>query len=225
MHTGRRFIGGNKSSSGQAPVLAAVLFLLLVPTTIILAENATENATNLTGFITANFTPLNATLSANHTTTENATTNETEPINATNTTPPPVNLSVLLPTTGGTDTTTEDPNQNTTSATKDQNKTLPPEPVLPLGPVLEVDLDVPERVDRNEEFTLNATVTNTGDVAASDVEIEWVLPEGLHLIEGSGSKTCDIPSATACHSRLRVTASISSTLGERDIRVIVRYLR
>jgi hypothetical protein len=230
MYTGRRLVGGNKSSSGQAPVLAAVLFLLLVPTTIILAENATDNAT---GLMTANISPLNATLvgQPNATPSNTTTTNTTE--NDTNTTTPPVNLSVLLPpyATNETDhnaTTTDDSNTTATdneNATIEENTALPPEPVLPLGPILEVELDVPDRVNRNEEFTLNATVTNTGDVAASDVEIEWVLPEDLHVIWGSGNQTCDIPSAAACQIRLRVTASISSILGERDIRVIARYLR
>ncbi len=63
----RRCYGGTrKSSSGQAPLLAAILFLILVPTSVILAENATVN---LTGMITNASIP-NTSLPA-----ENATAN------------------------------------------------------------------------------------------------------------------------------------------------------
>jgi hypothetical protein len=62
--------GVRKSSSGQVPLVAALLFLFLVPTTVILAENATGNITalltdSLTANITnssVNLTGLNATL-------------------------------------------------------------------------------------------------------------------------------------------------------------------
>lgn len=62
-----------KSQAGQAQILAAALFLLLVPATVIVAQNATNNSSlNVTGDLLANLTPANTTLFANAT-YENAT--------------------------------------------------------------------------------------------------------------------------------------------------------
>jgi hypothetical protein len=238
----RRFVGVRKSSSGQAPVLAAVLFLLLVPTTIIIAENATvnitgsmtgnssfqntsaENATNSTSSpwvemlpIINETSPLNEALllnETNETSAENATLNITNtsseenvtlPVNDTNTT---IHENITLP------------EENLTAPVNDTNQTLPD---VPEGPALGVALDVPDRVDRNEPFLVSAEVSNTGDLEATDVEIEWVLPDGFSIVEGDAIHHCDIPAGASCFSKLTVAASLSSDLGEREIKVMVRY--
>ena len=227
----RRRLGGNrKSSSGQAPVLAAILFLLLVPTTIILAENATMNITgSMLANLTFNATQPNISLPVNNSTPTNDTNttipeNNTEPLNIT------IPLNIPLPSNETSPEANTTGPMNETNVTEPEEKTSPPEepeeetlPETPEGPVLEVSLDIPERADRNQEFQVSATVSNTGGQDASDVELEWVLPEGFLITQGSGTKTCNIPSSAACSSTLTVAASLSSMLGEQDIKILVRY--
>lgn len=231
MDSRRRLGGTRKSSSGQAPVLAALLFLLLVPTTVILAQNATlnitgdmlanislpeVNATNIT--LPVNTTPPNTTLPVNTTLPDNDTnTSFSENITL------PFNISVpeneTLPDTNTTEFINES-NITEPDNTPSVNITIPEEPE---GPVLEIALDIPGRADRNQEFQVSAVVTNTGDTEANGVELEWVLPGGFLITQGSGTQTCDIPSGAACSSTLTVAASLSSMLGEQDIKILVRY--
>jgi hypothetical protein len=200
MKLGVRYGGARKSSSGQVPVLAALLFLLLVPTTIILAENATLN---VTGDTLLNFSADNSTNTtaggnfsiadiSNHTSELNGTTNPTLLKNETNTT--------------ATGNQTPGVSENGT-----------------IGPILEIGLDLPDRIDRNTVFNSSATIKNTGDQEATGVGIEWILPRGFSIIEGSGGHYCDIPSGAACLSELIVAASLSSETGEHEIKVLVRY--
>jgi hypothetical protein len=255
MNSGRRSGGVKKSSSGQAPLLAGILFLLLIPTTIIIAENATSN---LTGNMAANFSLENATSGAlpiNETNqtgnTEsgapllndtsltlpqvNETENTTIPGNATNITPPgkitiPEENTTINITPAFNETNMTLPG-NTTNTTTPENETAqepanetqePKEPELQ-GPVLEVNLNVPNRANRNEPFTVSAEINNTGDTDALGVEVEWVLPEDFSILSGSGSHYCDVPSEDAYLSELEVAAPLSSMLGEQEIKVLVRY--
>lgn len=256
MHTGGVLGGVKKSSSGQAPLIAGIIFLLLIPTTIIIAENATNN---LTGDLAANpsldntsqndaqniqiepnLTENNETSDFENTTgpsgeptiiAENISihlndTNQTSPVNETNVTYPDENVSVSI--TSQANETIQDPS-NITNATAEQNQAEEPEQQEepekePLGPVIEVKLDVPERADRNEPFLISAEITNAGDQDARDVELEWILPKSLSIVEGSGSQHCDVPAQAACKSELKVVASLSSELGEQEVKVLVRYL-
>lgn len=280
MYTGVRFGGVRKSSSGQAPILAAVLFLLLVPTTIIIAENATGNTTgdivanitaaipyenntlntshenNVTGFNTillsgnmifpdSKSDPASQGSATSHANTTNATvpmnqTNMTAHLNNTNTTPPGESAAMganetVLPceenTTANTTTPANDTCRFPENGTAGQNHTQGPdvqepgnetrEP--PTGPALEVSLNLPERTDRNQPFLVSVEILNTGDRDANAVWVEWALPGSISILEGSGSHHCDIPAGAACTSRLTVAASLSSELGEQEIKVLVRY--
>ena len=219
MDYGRRLVGNRKSSSGQAPILAGIIFLLLVPTTIIIAENASINLTGslLTNISPGNLTPDKTTLNLTVNTTLNITSSPEGNAARPNITVPVANLT--LPEENTTANATPSTNQ-----TENDNQTIqePPEEEPGLGPVLEINLDVPERVNRNEPFQVSAVVRNTGDADADDVYIEWVLP-GLSVIEGSGNQYCQIPSGAACTSQLLVAAPLSSILGENEIKVLVSY--
>lgn len=99
MASRRRLVGKKKSSCGQATILAAVLFLFLVPTTIIIAQNASSN---LTGDMVANLSILNPTpeveipLVADNSTQE-PPLNDTNPANDTESPLiPPMNDTSLL---------------------------------------------------------------------------------------------------------------------------------
>lgn len=255
MYTGG-FLGGvKKSSSGQAPLLAGILFLLLIPTTIIIAENVTNN---LTGDMIANFSLKNITENAtSETPPENNQTgndvffeNETLPVTGTNTagynngtddgrsntlpieindTPPWENITVnITPAVNETNITLPGNATNTTMPDNETvhehaNETQEPKEPESQGPILDISIEVPERANRNEPFLLSAEITNTGDTDALDVEVEWVIPDGISILEGSGSHYCDVPAGAACTSDLKVAASLSSELGEREIKVLVRY--
>lgn len=227
-----------KSQTGQAQILAAILFLLLIPTTIIVAQNATEN---ITGHLAANVSVEDATSGApqinetNH--TELGTPplnysdtimkeNETGPLppNDTNVTPPenitvPLNdTNITLPDLNITINAT--PPENETNVTIPENQTQePPEP----APILSITLNVPESANRNEPFILSADISNSGDADALGVEVEWILPDGFSILSGSGSHTCNAPAGGACTSEIEAVAPLSSMLGEQEIKVLVRY--
>jgi len=228
-----------KSQMGQAQILAAALFLLLIPTTMIVAQNATDN---ITGGMTANITstsPENITENTTLPAKENNTpvffneseTGEGAPINETNLTLPEenitINITLLLD-----ETNVTLPNNQTlpepTNQTSGQNQTQEQpgqeqqEPEA-TGPVIETSPHMPGRANRNEPFLLSAEISNRGDTDAHDVEIEWVLPDGISILAGSGSHYCDVPAGATCTSELTVAASLSSKLGEREIKLLVRY--
>lgn len=277
MVIGRRLGGCKKSTSGQAPVLAAIFFLLLVPTTIIIAENVAQN---ITGDLTTNSsleiptenippnlwfvppTPINNSIRNQSWIYINVSSSENLSvclldwhngswqnlsmtisdlycyINMTSLTDFQYNFLVYANDTADNwnstgihnitinSTPTDIIILDNESIQKPPNETSEekPEKTETLDPVLKVKLNVPERADRNEPFQISAEVSNTGDQEARDVEVEWILPDSLSILEGSGSHYCSIPTNAACESHLTVAASISSILGEQEIKVLVRYI-
>ncbi len=250
-----RLVQHKRSQLGQAQVLVAILFLFLIPTTIIVAQNATDN---ISGQITAAISPENATYTShppetpdippsnpsnepgtNKTTISNKPThNVTPPINQTS---PILQLNNTNVTLSGENTTSHDndtiaglpnvtppgvPGNQTIQQPSNEtsgNQTQEPPEQEPPEPALEVTLQLPERANRNEPFLISAEIANTGDTDVLNAEVEWVLPERFSILEGSGSHYCDIPSYAACLSELTVFASLSSMLGEQEIKVLVRY--
>lgn len=211
-------LGQRKSQAGQAQILAAALFLLLIPTTIIVAQNATGN---ITGEMTANITSIppknatyNATLSCNETPdSKNSVQNITVLIGQ-------INQPLFL-----NDTNITHPEENATINTTPELSQTPgwEEEPEATGPVIETSLHMPGRANRNEPFLLSAEIANTGDTDVHDVEIEWILPDGISILAGSGSHYCDVPAGAICTSDLKVAASLSSELGEEEIKILVRY--
>jgi hypothetical protein len=137
-----------KSETGQAQILAALLFLLLIPTSVIIAQNAT-NITNYTlpveGMLVniSDNQTLNETL--NETPTDNITIppenlslnitteiNLTFPKNETNTPPTSINLTYNI----------TDPPENETQENETQpNATLPEEPDISPNETIQNETD------------------------------------------------------------------------------------
>jgi len=258
-----------KSNSGQVQLLAALVFLFLIPATMIIAENATLN---LTGHITSNLSspPENGTI-FNGTLQENIapnaftevlpTENYTDASIFANNTNHTQNSSTLQDLSNDTSNATEAPPQgnftentisslnetnasntthtNVTGTGLETNQTAhnpdnqtpalngtfaeTAENMTPVGPVLRARLDVPETANRNEIFYVSAEVTNTGDSNVSNVSIEWILPGGIRILDGDVIQYCDIPVNASCTAHLGLSAGLSSSLGEYEIRILVRY--
>ncbi len=306
MSGGRRSDGFRKSSSGQAPVLAGIFFLLLVPTTVILAQNATLN---ITGELLANLTPGNGTAPLNATpadpfhdnATENTTTllysntslpnatsgteNHNASISQTNATLPndashavnqtsPQGNQTSAP--GGnqtispeneTNTTMPDgkftypahnenaPEGNATSRGGNQtNTTIPGNATNQTagnetlsnetahnqslqndtknitgnqtnltGPGLNLSLSLPERADRGHPFNVTALVENTGGLPAEDATLEWILPKGFAVLQGSRNQSFDLGPGASFRSRLLLETPLGVGLGMHEIMARVVY--
>jgi hypothetical protein len=214
-----------KSQAGQAQILAAALFLFLIPTTIIVAQNATDN---ITGYITANMTGMppenateNTTLPCNETPdSKNSAQEVTVLIGQINQSSFLNDTNITLPEENATINTTPKLNHTPENITREQPEQEP----VAMGPVLEVNISVPEIANRNEPFLLSAEISNSGETNALGVEVEWILPDGISILEGSSSHYCDVPVGATCTSELEAAASLSSALGEREIKVLVSYL-
>jgi hypothetical protein len=230
--------------------LTALAFLLLVPATVFIAENAT------TGDMTANTSDLNITINA---TMLNQSLNETNaslimPVNVSNETsqePLAANPSIndtsneTLPAVNDTNATitdnatSQEPGANVTlpdsQTATDSNTTLPgnrtqdnqntTDEVSPLlGPDLDVSIDIPGQADRGESFRISCSVENKGDSAAGDVRIEWDLPSSIVVLEGDKDKTCGtLQAGSSCESSLVVGASRVSRPGRHEIMARVTY--
>lgn len=218
---------------GQLELLPIVL-LLLIPTTIIFAENIT-----------------NITQPDLMQTFENVT-QAPEPIivvpNDTLTTP---ELTVTLPNETQTTLPQEDNtmditvpenisidiNQNTTieqNATENilQNETLEqspqtdyaPEPVQEQFKELNVDIIYPTKITRTETLNLTAVVTNPNSVSVKNVFATWNLPSGFEIVSGSQTEFCGILEVNAsCTSMITIQSSLASQLGTNEIKVSVSY--
>jgi len=224
MTCGRRFVGIKRSCSGQAPVLAALLFLLLVPTTIILAENASDN---ITGDMVANLSPPAPNLSqetlvinispmieelappnssaeglANH-------TNETnpEPVPHTNETKStPANVTIDSPS-----------NKTNTSIPTEEPANIILPVIIPDRANLTVTLNLPERAHRSESFIVAATVTNSDDQDASNVELSWILPNGFSIAVGDKKSRFDISVGEEKTFELKLISPLEQELGIHEI--------
>ncbi|MHA2070044.1 MAG: hypothetical protein ACXABY_37235, partial [Candidatus Thorarchaeota archaeon] len=201
-----------KSQAGQVQILAAAIFLLLIPSTIIVAQNATQN---ITGELAANLSDENQTtidtlsVDISHdleNSTVNTDYNQTEPSLQ--------NLSETNHTHFRNETMVE--NQSIQIATNTSSQQPPS------GPDLTVELKLPERTNRNEGFAASALITNSGDRDAADVEIEWNLPDGIKVLEGSPKKKTGIKYGSSYTSRLVLSAHPFSDLGIQEIKVLVR---
>ncbi|MBN2042784.1 MAG: hypothetical protein JW754_03180 [Candidatus Aenigmarchaeota archaeon] len=229
-----RLNGMKKSSLGQMQILAVLLFLFLVPTTIIIAQNAT-NYTNFTFVISGGLAATNggvtgeinfSDLLLNITNVTNGTgindSNETrwdesEGGNYTI----PVNESYDWNDTQ--DNTTIPENQ--TLPSNDTNDTTPNETlVIPEPPVLEVAIDSPDKVTRGETFQATGRVISRGLLPVHDVRIEWNLPDGFEIVSGERFFECgDLSKDEECVSAIELSTIIDTRIGKEELEVLVYY--
>jgi len=91
---------------------------------------------------------------------------------------------------------------------------------------LEINAIYPEKVTRGESIELEAKVSNVGVGVAKDVSLEWILPDGFTIVEGSLEQDCgDITPADVrtCRSNIRVEVALVTALGDNSIRVAVSH--
>ncbi len=299
-----RLNGAMKSTAslGQVQILAVLLFLFLVPTTIIIAQNATNFSENLSvpasgwtvaanegvtdpytnntsvfsnlsgedGIIfgtndtsnesiftipvlnmTVNGTnatipsneSVNITLPDNMTIPCNQTNqtfgNETDgaiPGNGTNATEPPVNITenITEETEPPLNITLNETQENITERNitqPEENITFPEENATETNtteeqpaPEITVLLDNPDQVTRDkEDFVIRAVITNNGG-PAHDVVVEWVLPDGFAVVDGSVTEYVGVLGASeTVTSEITVFPVIQTELGPAEIRARVSY--
>lgn len=230
---------------GQVQILAIFLFLLLIPTTAIIAQNATINQTNMTGNLID--VPTNIIEVEGNQTNE---TNETLPDPTRNVTIPDgsnqtvneTNANQTVP--NGTDINWIDINETDVNETDinqtepwlngtnetigdepDDSGTVDPEPMELGSPALEVRIESPDRVTWRDTIEISAYATNTISVPVRSVGVELILPDDFVMLRGSGSTHCEeVTPSASCHTTVTATVPISSSLGLSDIGARVTYV-
>jgi hypothetical protein len=190
------------SKKGQSQVLAAMIFLLLVPG-IMLAENVT-NSTTL----------ANETLDlCTDVVCEDSVTTCPDGFIATcqNICDPATGVcSICEPDCTGQEAV------NLTNQTEEDTGETQPE--------LSIGLTHETKITRGEVFEATATVTNVGSGSAEDVVLSWQLPSEFSIVSGGETKNCGtLEPGSACVSTISVLSTTSSTLGPNEIKVVVSY--
>ena len=217
-----------KSSTGQAPTLTAILFLVLIPSTVILAQNATLEI-NLTGdvidvavqetlelpgesIIPPHGTPetfseetitelLVNTTSANESSPANKHTKNTEEKNITDN-----------------ETTLPQPDIVTPTPEK-KEKTDISKP-----PRLIIEINAPEHATRGKNFSFTTTVSNVGEGSAHNVQLQIQLPDSFEITSGNDAIDCGtITSGSSCSTELLVSVPENVAIGKEAITAVVTY--
>jgi hypothetical protein len=193
------------SKKGQSQVLAAMIFLLLVPG-IMLAENVTNSTT-----LANETTDLCADVVC-----EDSVTTCPDGFIATcqNICDPATGVcSICEP-----DCTGHEAVNLTNQTEEDTNETGETQPELSIGLTHET------KITRGEVFEVTATVTNTGLGSAINVLLSWELPSEFSIISGGETKSCGtLEPGSACVSAISVLSTKVSTLGPNEIKVVVSY--
>ena len=231
-----------KSSTGQVQILTLFMFLFMVPASIIIAQNATQdmNSTGelILGQINATaetFTELNQTSSEITNETSFIEADITAIINESNETIPSENQTNFPEQnyTAEENLTEEMPvsnetiqnETNETISLPDSQAVMPPEE-LPeiLQPILSVRISSQDKILRGEQFDVSAFVSNSGNSEAKNVRMEWILPEGIEIVSGQASAECGIiVPDSECASSLTLSAPVSADIGKNEIRVVMKY--
>jgi hypothetical protein len=89
---------------------------------------------------------------------------------------------------------------------------------------LELSLQYPQNVTRGETFEVKATVLNTGSSAADNVALDWSIPNGFTLSEGSQREFCGIiESNVSCVSIIKLKTDMSTDIGTSKLKAVVSY--
>jgi hypothetical protein len=94
-------------------------------------------------------------------------------------------------------------------------------PDLIEGPVFDINIKYPQKITRGETITIAGVATANSNV--KNVVLEWVIPEDF-IVSGSKTKDCgDLAPTSSCTSEIGVMADLSSNLGIREIKIVVKY--
>ena len=90
-------------------------------------------------------------------------------------------------------------------------------------PEFDIRLDLPSKITRGETFTFTYHVTNIGSLAAKNVVLSFILPNGFEIIPSNSQSCGNLDSNGVCSSELTIETSKSTELGINDIKVVVNY--
>ncbi len=229
---------GNKS---QLKIIATIMIVtFLLSETVILAYENTSlfNETNLSGFSLINTSPLTQ---SNY---PNLSQNADSIINITNaSTDENVNSSALINSTEKNDSSDNLTVEILNEAIQEINESLGGNESLiasnltipePFNETLEtpqksavnfeIELNYPQRTTRGEIIPVKAHAINTGSSTAKNVVLEWKLPDGFSIVSGNDSEFCgDVKQNSNCDSQIGLKTDVSTVLGLKEIKVVVKY--
>jgi uncharacterized repeat protein (TIGR01451 family) len=208
--TKEKKIPGRKS---QIKFIAIFSLLgIILASSVVIASNLLNQTLNgsYTGEFISNLTLDNETLENVTQTIPNVeiVTNESTDIN----------FSEPSPVFNGTADTDE------TNASEIVNETQPIEipPIETSKLILNVHIESPKKITRDETITITANIENSGSSVARNVSVNWVLPRGFDIVLEEGN--CEnLEPNTSCTSMIVVKTSLSSELGLDEIKVVVSY--
>ena len=210
----------SKAESGQAQMLLLALMMLLIPV-LIIAQNFN---TTITGDFAADpsLIPSSSDIEA-----VTSTTVEQSTILAFETTTTLPENDVENPTLNSIESeenhsmnepyATNETFQNSTitvNASEIETSTTQPEEKIDL------QLNLPEKVTRGEEFSANAIAINKFSTR-KDVVVKWLLPDGFEITSGQLESSCSLEAGESCNSEIKIIAH--SDLGLHEIKVTARY--
>jgi hypothetical protein len=85
---------------------------------------------------------------------------------------------------------------------------------------IDLQLNLPEKVNRGEEFSANALATNKFSTH-KNVVLKWMLPAGFEITSGEVEKPCSLEAGQSCVSDIKIIAH--SELGLHEIKVTAKY--
>lgn len=221
-----RHIIGEKAETGQAQIFALAILLFFIPV-LIIAQNF---GTNITGSFSEVIDTTFITSSSDIITTttifefvenstelvvrqepllvENYSENSTD-FNEDIATSEYQNISSFI------NETNETTSNN--SLTEIQDEILQPTETIEK---IELDLNIPKKINRGEEFQATASVLNKFS-SQKNVKIKWMLPPGFSIIRGSEETFCQLESEQGCISEIMIKAE--TELGLHEIKVKATY--
>ncbi len=85
---------------------------------------------------------------------------------------------------------------------------------------MNVEIQMPPKLTRGEAITLRAIATSND---AKNVILSWVLPPGFTIADGEQETHSGDLHQGSCESIIEVETTLSTSLGESEIRVDVSY--
>jgi hypothetical protein len=179
----------------------------------LLNNNGTVGTTNETSFLESNETLGNETGSENATETinqsiiSNVTLNETLEVNETDDISNETNENIIENITEIIENITEELAKNETS----------------IDSGIDVKLIYSGKITRGEVENIRAEIKNNGSLA-SNVVLNWLLPDGFSLVSGNLVEFCgNLDTEGSCYSEISVMTNLSMPLGLNEIKVVVDY--
>jgi hypothetical protein len=229
-----------KAEIGQAQMLLLALFMLLIPV-LIIAQNFN---TTITGDFAVNPSLIPSSSDLVETTTSTTVEQSTTPVVETTATLPEIdveNSTLPLVESEGNHSINEpyannETFQNSTETVNTtiqdtvnalENETSTPQETAShengsseISDKIELQLNLPEKVNRGEEFSANAIAINKFSTR-KDVAVKWLLPAGFEITSGQLESSCSIEAGENCSSQIKIIAH--SDLGLHEIKVTARY--